>query len=110
MALARKNYLTRLKSNLVVGAKFSHALTFHKSEDILYIPEFSMKRKQNYKYSKKNINLLRHIVLPQRLVDLKGVSPILVKCTLELNKTLDVKPEVSNALVTATFNLLVNGK
>ena len=33
-----------------------------------------------------------------------------VKCTLELNKTLDLKPEVSNALVIATFNLLVNTK
>ena len=35
---------------------------------------------------------------------------MLVKCTLELNKTLDLKPEVSNALVIATFNLLVNAK
>ena len=85
-----------------MGAKFSHTPTFHKSEDILYTPKVSMKKKI-YKYSKKNINLLRHIVLPQRFVDLKGVSIMLVKCTLKLiqNKTLDLKPEVSNALVIA---------
>ena len=60
-------------------------------------------KKKIYKYSKKNINLLRHIVLPQRFVDLKDVSIMLVKCTLKLiqNKTLDLKPEVSNALVIA---------
>ena len=63
-----------------------------------------------YKYSKKNINLLRHIVLTLFFVDLKDVSTMFVKCTLELNKTLDLKPEVSNALVIATFNLLVNAK
>ena len=33
-----------------------------------------------------------------------------VKGTLELNKTLDLKPEVSNALVMAMFTLLVNAK
>ena len=35
---------------------------------------------------------------------------MLDKCTLELNKTLDLKPEVSNALVITTYNLLVNAK
>ena len=35
---------------------------------------------------------------------------MLDKCTLELNKTLDRKPEVSNRLVIATYNLLVNAK
>ena len=60
-------------------------------------------KKKIYKFSKKNINLLRHIVLPQRFVDLKDVSIMLVKCTLKLiqSKTLDLKPEVSNALVIA---------
>ena len=45
-------------------------------------------------------------------MDLKDVSTMFVKYTLELNKTLDLKPEVSNALVISMFNLevLVNAK